>query len=80
LADDVREVQFERSTGELLELSDEVSAFVSAIQTGQPPPCTGNDGRWSALLCLAAAESIEQQRELQLADYVAVHGAPPRIP
>jgi myo-inositol 2-dehydrogenase / D-chiro-inositol 1-dehydrogenase len=76
LADDIHEVQFDRPTGELLELADEVSQFVIAIQTGQAPPCTGNDGRWSTLLCLAAAESIEQQRELLLADYVAVHGTP----
>jgi myo-inositol 2-dehydrogenase/D-chiro-inositol 1-dehydrogenase len=66
---------FEKSTGELLELADEVAAFVTAIQTGQAPPCRGEDGRWSTLLCLAAAESIQRQQELLLADYVAVQGA-----
>ena len=75
LADDITQMTFEKPTGELLELADEVAAFVTAIQTGQPPPCRGEDGRWSTLLCLAAAESIQQQRELMLADYVAVHGA-----
>lgn len=74
LADRITDVPFEKSTGELLELADEVAAFVQAIQTGQRPPCTGTDGRWSALLCLAAAESIGQQRELRLEDYIAVHG------
>jgi myo-inositol 2-dehydrogenase/D-chiro-inositol 1-dehydrogenase len=75
LADSITDVEFDKPTGELLELADEVAAFVQAIQTATPPPCTGNDGRWSTLLCLASAESIEQQRELLLADYIAVHGA-----
>ena len=45
---------------------DEIAAFVQAIQTGAQVPCTGDDGRWSTLLCLAAEESIRQQRELSL--------------
>jgi myo-inositol 2-dehydrogenase/D-chiro-inositol 1-dehydrogenase len=75
LADAITEVSFDKATGELLELADEVATFVAAIQTGAAPPCTGHDGRWSTLLCLASAESIEQDRELVLADYIALHGA-----
>jgi myo-inositol 2-dehydrogenase/D-chiro-inositol 1-dehydrogenase len=75
LADTVQEVTFDKPTGELLELADEVAAFVHAIQTGQPPPCTGYDGRWSALLCLAAEESVREGRELSLAHYAREHGA-----
>jgi myo-inositol 2-dehydrogenase / D-chiro-inositol 1-dehydrogenase len=74
LAETIEEVAFEKSTGELLELADEVAAFVQSIQTGQPPPCTGRDGRWSALLCLAAEESARQGRELSLTEYAALHG------
>jgi myo-inositol 2-dehydrogenase / D-chiro-inositol 1-dehydrogenase len=55
----------------LLELAEEIAAFVHAIQTGQRPPCTGADGRWSVLLCLAAEESVRQKREISLADFVA---------
>jgi myo-inositol 2-dehydrogenase / D-chiro-inositol 1-dehydrogenase len=69
LADSVQHVAFDKSTGELLELADEVAAFVCSIQTGQPPPCTGRDGRWSALLCLAAEESVRQRREIALHDF-----------
>jgi myo-inositol 2-dehydrogenase/D-chiro-inositol 1-dehydrogenase len=69
LSENVQEVSFEKSTGELLELADEVAAFVRSIQTGQPPPCTGNDGRWSTLLCLAAEESVRRRTELALPDF-----------
>ena len=74
LGDSIQEMKFEKSTGELLELADEVAAFVHAIQSGQLPPCTGDDGRWSALMCLAAEESVRQQKELVLAEYAAVRG------
>jgi len=76
LGDSIEQMSFEKSTGELLELADEVAAFVHAIQTGQQPPCTGEDGRWSALLCLAAEESVRRGQELTLADYIAVHAGP----
>jgi myo-inositol 2-dehydrogenase/D-chiro-inositol 1-dehydrogenase len=66
LAEPVHEVTFDKPTGELLELADEIAAFVRSIQTGQPPPCTGADGRWSTLLCLAAEESVRQGREVSL--------------
>jgi myo-inositol 2-dehydrogenase / D-chiro-inositol 1-dehydrogenase len=69
LGESVQEMTFDKSTGELLELADEVAAFVNAIQTGQKPPCTGADGRWSTLLCLAAEESIRQKQEIALHHY-----------
>lgn len=78
LADAVEEMAFEKATGELLELADEIVAFIQAIREGQSPPCTATDGRWSALLCLAAEESIRQSKEILLTDYVAAHGLAPR--
>jgi len=71
LGDSVQEMTFEKSTGELLELADEIAAFTHAIQGGQKPPCTGEDGRWSTLLCLAAEESIRQKKELSLSQFAA---------
>jgi myo-inositol 2-dehydrogenase/D-chiro-inositol 1-dehydrogenase len=62
---------FDKPTGELLELADEIAAFTHAIQSGQRPPCTGDDGRWSTLLCLAAEESIRQKKELSLSQFAA---------
>jgi myo-inositol 2-dehydrogenase/D-chiro-inositol 1-dehydrogenase len=69
LAENVRELTFDKPTGELLELADEIAAFVHSVQTGQPPPCTGVDGRWSALLCLAAEQSVATAREINLAEF-----------
>ena len=40
----------------------------------EPPPCTGADGRWSVLLCLAAEESVRQRREISLAEFASAHG------
>jgi myo-inositol 2-dehydrogenase/D-chiro-inositol 1-dehydrogenase len=74
LAESVQDMAFDKPTGELLELADEVAAFTDAIRTGQPPPCTGADGRWSVLLCLAAEESVRRGREICLADFASQAG------
>jgi len=71
LADDVTEMKFDKPTGELLELADEVAAMVHCIRTGAEPPCTGNDGRWSTLLCLAAQGSVDSGTLVDLDDFVA---------
>ncbi len=49
---------FDRPTGEVFELDDQLTAFVASIRTGQPPAATGHDGRWSVALCLWAEASI----------------------
>jgi myo-inositol 2-dehydrogenase/D-chiro-inositol 1-dehydrogenase len=69
LADSIQEMKFEKPTGELLELADEIAEFVNSIRTGQPPPCTGYDGRWSTLLCLAAEQSAREGQELDLTQF-----------
>ncbi len=47
-----------RSAGEVFELEDQFARFVRAIQTGTTPPASGEDGRWSVLMCLKAQESV----------------------
>lgn len=59
LGDDVNEMTFDKPTGELLELADEIAAIAKCVRDGSQPPCTGNDGRWSTLLCLAAERSVD---------------------
>jgi len=80
LADSIQELTFDKPTGELLELADEVAAFVQAIQVGQPLPCTGRDGRWSALLCLAAEESARLGHEIDLSQYAAQESQRASVP
>lgn len=58
LGDNVRREILQKPAGELLELADEVVAVAAAVRDGTPPPCTGVDGRWSTMMCLAAEESI----------------------
>lgn len=65
---EVNELQLTKSAGELLELADEVAAFIDSVRTGAPPPCTGDDGLWSTVLCLAAAESIATGQVIPISD------------
>jgi myo-inositol 2-dehydrogenase / D-chiro-inositol 1-dehydrogenase len=69
LGDDVTEVPFDKPTGELLELADEVQAVARCVREGTQPPCTGIDGRWSTLLCLAAEQAVEQESAVSIAEF-----------
>ena len=51
-------VPIARPSGEVYELVDQLDAFVRAIREGAPLTCSGEDGRWSVKMCLAAAESL----------------------
>jgi myo-inositol 2-dehydrogenase/D-chiro-inositol 1-dehydrogenase len=65
--DDVEVVPIEKPSGEVYELVDEIAAVVRAVQTGSPPPCTGEDGLWSVRMCLKAAESLRTGAPVPLA-------------
>lgn len=54
----VQTVPIEKPTGELFELEDQIARMVAAFRDGVPLHCTGQDGRWSVAMCLAAEESI----------------------
>jgi myo-inositol 2-dehydrogenase/D-chiro-inositol 1-dehydrogenase len=56
--DRVTDLPIAKPSGEVYELVDEVEAFVKAIRYGTPVACTGEDGQWSVVMCLAAAESL----------------------
>jgi myo-inositol 2-dehydrogenase/D-chiro-inositol 1-dehydrogenase len=70
LGDDVAEMKFDKPTGELLELADEVAAMANCVRTGKAPPCSGVDGRWSTLLCLAAEQSVERYAPVSIDEFV----------
>lgn len=71
IGDDVTDMAFDKPTGELLELADEVAAVASCVRNGTTPPCTGADGRWSTLLCLAAEQAVVQQTPVAIDDFLA---------
>jgi len=66
LGADVTEVTLDRPAGELLELADEIAAVARCVQTGDQPPCTGEDGCWSTRLCLAAEVSLAYGQVVRL--------------
>lgn len=66
LGDEIHEMPFEQMTGELVELQQHVAAFADAARDGTPPPCTGEDGRLSARLCLAAQQSVDTAKPVSM--------------
>jgi myo-inositol 2-dehydrogenase / D-chiro-inositol 1-dehydrogenase len=60
--ENVREVPIHRSSGEVFELVDEITAMCVAVRDGARLPASGEDGRWSVAMCLRAAESVKTGR------------------
>ncbi len=71
LGDEGTELELEAPAGELLELHAEVEAVARCVLDGAAPPCTGEDGRWSTLLCLAAQASIDSGAVCDLGEFTA---------
>ena len=64
----LEEVAFEKKSGEVFELREEIARCVQMVRGEAPPAATGRDGLWSAGLCLLAEESIRQQRPLPVGE------------
>ncbi len=64
----LEQVKIEKHSGEVFELREEIAQSIAMVRTGQKPAATGEDGLWSAGLCLVAEESIRQQRPLPVAE------------
>jgi myo-inositol 2-dehydrogenase/D-chiro-inositol 1-dehydrogenase len=62
----VQEVSISRAAGELFELEDQVAMVVKAVQSGGPLAATGEDGKWSVWMCLAAEKSAESGQPVSL--------------
>jgi myo-inositol 2-dehydrogenase/D-chiro-inositol 1-dehydrogenase len=62
------EVPLAKPSGEVYELVDQAAAFISAVRDGTPLPCSGDNGRWSAVMCLEAARSLELGRPVPLSE------------
>jgi len=60
------EISIARAAGELFELQDQMAAMVGAIRRGERIACTGEDGKWSVAMCLAAQRSIQTGRPVAM--------------
>jgi myo-inositol 2-dehydrogenase/D-chiro-inositol 1-dehydrogenase len=67
----VEDVPITKITGEVYELADEVAMMVAAVRDGEVVAATGEDGRWSVGLCLAAQQSVDTGRVVHLADFLS---------
>lgn len=61
-------VALARHSGEVFELREQIDRCVRMVRGEAPPAATGEDGVWSAGLCLLAEESIRQGRPLPVPD------------
>jgi len=57
--DEVLDLTPDRITGEVFELQDQIATMVAAVQHGMPLHATGDDGRWSVAMCIAAQQSVD---------------------
>jgi myo-inositol 2-dehydrogenase/D-chiro-inositol 1-dehydrogenase len=55
----VEQIAIAKPSGEVYELVDQVAGVIAAVRDGSAVPCTGEDGLWSAAMCLKAAESLQ---------------------
>jgi myo-inositol 2-dehydrogenase/D-chiro-inositol 1-dehydrogenase len=70
----VEAIRFESVTGEVVELADFVAAIVRSVREGTPPPASGEDGRWSVLLCLAAQASVDTGAPIDVGQFAKGRG------
>lgn len=61
-------VALAKQSGEVFELREEIARCVQMVRGEAAPAATGEDGLWSAGLCLLAEESIRQKRPLPLGE------------
>ena len=66
----VVEIPFDKATGEVFELQDQIAMLVEAVRGKRELACTGHDGRAAVALCLAAQESVDTASPVSLAKYL----------
>ena len=63
---EIREIPIEKITGEVFELEDQMAMMVRAIRSGAPLRTTGNDGKMSVAMCIAAQKSVDERRPVMM--------------
>lgn len=66
--ENLENVMVEKHSGEVFELREEIAQCIEMVRFGKAPLASGEDGLWSAGLCLIAEESIRQKRPLPVGE------------
>jgi myo-inositol 2-dehydrogenase/D-chiro-inositol 1-dehydrogenase len=64
--EELSDVPIAKAAGEVYELVDQIGRVAQAVRDGMPVACTGEDGRWSVAMCLAAEQSISAGRPVPI--------------
>lgn len=64
----VEDIPITRITGEVYELEDQMAMLVAAVRDGAPILTTGEDGKWSVAMCLAADLSVKRGEPVMMAE------------
>jgi len=67
----VEQLSFDKMTGELFELEDQIARLVDVLRGNGELAATGEDGRWSVAMCLAAQRSVETGQPVSMKDVLA---------
>jgi len=68
----IEEIRIERPAGELFELEDQVAMLIRAVRGDARLGVTGEDGKWSVAMCLAAQRSIDTETSIGFGEFVGV--------
>ncbi len=66
----LEQVAITKHSGEVYELREEIARCVQMVRGEAAPAASGEDGLWSAGLCLLAEESIRQKRPLPVGEMI----------
>jgi myo-inositol 2-dehydrogenase/D-chiro-inositol 1-dehydrogenase len=64
------EVPITKITGEVYELQDQMAMMRDAVRKGTPVAATGEDGKWSVALCLAAQQSVDTGQVVSIGEFM----------
>lgn len=64
------EIPISKTAGELYELEDQMDMMVRAVRDGEPLKTTGDDGKWSVVMCLAAEQSVKLGRPVLMSEVI----------
>jgi myo-inositol 2-dehydrogenase/D-chiro-inositol 1-dehydrogenase len=64
----VQEVTLDKITGEVFELQDQIALVARAVRGEANLAATGEDGKWSVAMCLAAEKSVVEGRPVRMSE------------